>query len=113
MRIAHPRTLSEDAGPPPANVDVRGETISVDDDGVFETDDRAWLESFASRYDAGPEDLIVDGAASSDDAEEDEAADDGEICGYEKDDGEICERTAGWGRDADAGPCKDHVDTEG
>lgn len=33
-----------------------------------------------------------------------------EICGYEKDDGSRCQRVAGWGRDADSGRCKDHVE---
>lgn len=33
-----------------------------------------------------------------------------DICGYEKDDDTLCQRDAGWGRDADSGRCSDHVD---
>lgn len=42
----------------------------------------------------------------------DSTADDPAICGYEADDGSVCQRSAGWGRDADSGPCKDHADAE-
>lgn len=30
------------------------------------------------------------------------------ICGYVKDDGEKCQRVAGWGTDSDLGHCRDH-----
>jgi hypothetical protein len=33
-----------------------------------------------------------------------------DICGYETDDGTLCQRDAGWGRDTDSGRCKDHHD---
>jgi hypothetical protein len=45
-----------------------------------------------------------------DDAETDDA-DEKAVCGVETDDG-TCGRTAGWGRDADSGPCRDHVDED-
>lgn len=39
---------------------------------------------------------------------------DDNICGStDTHDGEPCQRTAGWGRDADAGPCVDHADGDG
>lgn len=43
-----------------------------------------------------------------DDGSDDES--DADICGFEKDDGSLCQRDAGWGRDADSGRCSDHVD---
>lgn len=36
-----------------------------------------------------------------------------EICGESTGDGEPCQRDAGWGRDADTGPCLDHADEAG
>lgn len=39
---------------------------------------------------------------------------DDEICGStDTHDGEPCGRAAGWGRDADSGPCIDHADEDG
>lgn len=35
---------------------------------------------------------------------------DDDICGHETSAGEPCQRAAGWGRDADSGPCTDHSD---
>lgn len=32
------------------------------------------------------------------------------ICGYEKDDGEPCQRPGGWGTDASIGHCRDHAE---
>lgn len=32
-----------------------------------------------------------------------------DICGEPRADGEPCQRPAGWGRDADSGPCVDHA----
>lgn len=47
----------------------------------------------------------VEESDSEAEVEPDESDD---VCGYEKDDGSTCQRTAGWGRDADSGRCKDH-----
>ncbi|MFC6973638.1 hypothetical protein ACFQL1_01500 [Halomicroarcula sp. GCM10025709] len=39
---------------------------------------------------------------------------DDEICGStDTDSGEPCQRSAGWGRDSDTGPCIDHADEDG
>lgn len=39
--------------------------------------------------------------------------DNNDICGEPTGEGEPCQRTAGWGRDADHGPCIDHSDDDG
>jgi len=35
-----------------------------------------------------------------------------DICGYERDDGTVCTRTAGWGTDNESGRCKTHMESE-
>jgi len=87
MRLKHPRA-SEGAGVAPAAVDVRGDTRAVDEDGVFEGGDEAWLQRFADRYDADPENLRVDDTTSGGDAV------DGELCGAKMSDGSTCDRPA-------------------
>lgn len=117
MKIEHPRAGDAD-GVAPSVVDVDGEHVEVSEDGTFEIDEdqRGWLSRFASSHGHDPDDLVFEEDGPPDEAEaEDSEADDvdeEDICGYEKDDGSICERTAGWGRDADSGRCKDHVETE-
>lgn len=68
MRVTHPRALDDDAGPPPAAVDVRGRTVPLGDDDAFETDDEAWVRRFANRYDVDPEDIVPDWGDADDDA---------------------------------------------
>lgn len=59
----------------------------------------------ASQSDTSPE---------ADDTDGDDT-DDGDVCGYYDDESmdSPCGRDAGWGRDADDGYCKTHIDAEG
>jgi len=57
MEVTHPRTLDDDAGPPPATVDARGERVAVKD-GTFEVADEVWMQRFASAYGHDPSDLV-------------------------------------------------------
>lgn len=107
MRLRHPYSLSEDSPPVDNYVHYGGrrEVAEVDSDGTFVVPDSAdqFVEAFAERHGYEPKDLIVDEDAGS-------TPDDDE-CGYydEESMDAPCSRNAGWGRDADSGPCKDHV----
>ncbi|WP_435175643.1 hypothetical protein [Halorussus sp. AFM4] len=59
MQVEHPLAGDGD-GVPPGKVDVNGEAISVDEEGVFELpdDQSGWLQRFADAYDVDPETLI-------------------------------------------------------
>lgn len=58
MQVHHPRA-GDGPGTAPAAVDVDGERRPVNEDGVFEGGDEAWLTRFADRYDADPDALRV------------------------------------------------------
>lgn len=106
MRLKDPKSREDVDGRPDGYVDVSGDLVEVDDSGEFahEAITREWAERYAERE--GVDVGVVLVGESTQDAPED--AD--EICGFEKDDGGRCQRSPGWGRDVDTGPCKDHVD---
>lgn len=60
MQVEHPYA-GEGDGVPPAQVDVDGDARAVED-GTFEVheDERGWLRDFAERYDADPDDLLLE-----------------------------------------------------
>jgi len=72
MQVQHPLAGDGD-GVAPSNVDVDGETVPVNEEGVFELPDRreGWLRRFADAYDADPDDLVhsADADAESESAE--------------------------------------------
>lgn len=78
MRVVHPRAL-EDVGTVPASVDVRGESVPVDEDGTFSVPDDAtgWLQTFADRYDVAVADLEQGDTC-------DVVMSNGEVCGRER-----------------------------
>lgn len=88
-RIQHPRALEGD--PPGVAIDVDGEHVAPDEEGVYELpeDAEGWLERFAAANDADAEELVVE-------------ADSG-TCQVVKNDGEVC------GRDL---PCSYHSDED-
>lgn len=123
MLVRHPNALDED-GPDPddaVHYGSRREVAEVDDDGTFEVPDgqaESFLESWPAAEGYDPEELLVGGGDDEGDETAESAASDGasddETCGY-YDPEEMdspCSRPAGWGRDADDGPCQDHVDNE-
>jgi hypothetical protein len=73
MEVTHPRTLDDDAGPPPATVDVRGERVAVKD-GTFEVDDGAWVRRFASAYEVDPGRLVEGWDVTADEDEDTDAS---------------------------------------
>ena len=136
MEVQHPRGTDVDGRRPPSQVTIPGHgNVAVDDDGYL-----ADLEADAARRamqvlgdaygvtytddgdvvreeDGPPDADKTDPAPDEDDADKtdpapDEDDADADICGFEKDDGSICQRSAGWGRDADSGRCKDHHEDE-
>lgn len=60
MEVVHPRAIDDDAGPPPSAVDIRGETVPLDDDHTFECDDEGWLQQFTDAYGVDVETITVD-----------------------------------------------------
>jgi len=82
MQVQHPRADGETFRP--IAVDVAGERVVTNSDGIFEVPDdaRGWLERFARAYDADPDALIQE-----------------QTCDVVKHDGEVC------GRDL---PCQYH-----
>jgi hypothetical protein len=76
MLVIHPRALDEDAGPPPAAVDVRGETVAVGDDGTFEVDNETWLQRFADRHGVDADTLLADRPAEDDPTTDEDSAGD-------------------------------------
>jgi len=73
MRIRHPRD-SGDGGPGIA-IDVNGETVLPDEDGVYDIGgSRGWLESYAAAHDCDPDELLVPDTCDAVKA-------DGEVCG--------------------------------
>jgi len=77
-RYRHPRLGPDDDAR--FAVDLGGETVVLDGDGCFKSDDRAAVEALADAYDTTPAEMRVDG---SDDYE----------CGADLGDGETCSRS--------------------
>jgi len=59
MRVVHPRAI-DDEGPPPASVDIRGETVGLDDEDTFECDDEGWLRQFATAHGVDLETIVIE-----------------------------------------------------
>jgi len=70
MKVDHPLAGDGD-GVAPSNVDVDGDTVAVDEDGVFEVpEERAgWLHRFAEAYDETPDALVREEDGPPDEAE--------------------------------------------
>jgi len=68
MEVTHPYA-GEGDGVPPAQVDVDGESVTVDGDGTFEVDSESWLQRFADRHDVDPTTLVDGQDASGDNAD--------------------------------------------
>lgn len=113
----------------PAVEKVRGGRVHVRGIGAFELGDRADVSEDQAAYllEERSDFALVDegtstqaesdaSAAAGDGAEDGSADDDDEqgaaTCGYFDPEtmDSPCGRVAGWGRDADDGPCKDHVE---
>lgn len=81
-RYRHPRLGPDDDAR--FAVDLGGETVVLDSDGCFESEDRAAVEALADAYDTTPDAMRVDGADGTDgDAYE---------CGATLDGGGTCSR---------------------
>lgn len=114
MRVRHPYALTDDGPDPDDTVHYGGrrDVAEVDEDGIFEVPDgraEQFVASWPTAEGYDLSDLRVDSEDAAD--SEDESDADG-ICGYYDPEtmDSPCSRDAGWGRDADDGPCKDHVD---
>jgi hypothetical protein len=66
MRVVHPRAIDDDEGPPPASVDIRGDTVTLDDEDTFECTDEGWLQQFAAAYGVDLETITVDSPSDAD-----------------------------------------------
>jgi hypothetical protein len=87
-RFRHPRELKDryPDEPPGVAVDVDGETVTPDGDGVYEHEAAtvAWLERFAASHGVDADAIRVGGDGE-----------DTEICGADLSDGGTCDRPAG------------------
>ncbi|AFH22025.1 hypothetical protein OSG_eHP14_00225 [environmental Halophage eHP-14] len=73
MRIRHPRDDGD--GGPGVAIDVDGEIVTPDDDGIYTIGDAdSWLRRYAAANDCEPDDLLVSATC-------DVVKSDGEVCG--------------------------------
>jgi hypothetical protein len=77
-RYRHPRLDADHSGPVGFSVSLAGETVPVDDEGCFETDDAAAVRALADSYETDLESLRVDTTVTCDVVQND-----GEVCGRE------------------------------
>jgi hypothetical protein len=85
-RYRHPRLGPDDDAR--FAVDLGGETVVLDGDGCFESEDRAAVEALADAYDTTPDAMRVDGGDDGGLADPDNYE-----CGADLDGGGTCSRT--------------------
>lgn len=109
----HPSAEDDTRGPPPARVHVghREPNVPVAEDGTFDAPEAVGA-AIAERFDRNEADIRVEpqGSASESGGESEPETDEPEECGdVAASTSDDCGRPPGWGRDADDGPCTDHL----